>query len=181
MSTTLQINLFNDYAHKQAPFSDYNTPCKPIAWAGRVCECLCGTKSAFLVPSFLFLRIIFFKIFLFVSAICILFLGAVLPCSCGFRSPEVDIKLPRKYNFTKKPFIRDCFNYKGSCTLFRPFLTIAARISSSSFVWVSTRQSAVSSLSKGISSTLNFHESTGTDGTRTRSLSHPKRAPYRLS
>ena len=36
------------------------------------------------------------------------------------------------------------------------------------FVWVSTRQLAVSSLSKGISSTLNFHESIGTDGTQTR-------------
>ena len=40
---------------------------------------------------------------------------------------------------------------------------------------------AVSSLSKGFSSTLNFHESIATDGTRTRNLSHPKRAPCRLS
>ena len=83
--------------------------------------------------------------------------------------------------YHEKPFIRDCFNHKGSCTLFRPYLTIAAGISSSSFVRVSTRQLAVSSLSKGISSTLNFHERIGTDGTRTRNLSHPKRAPYRLS
>ena len=44
--------------------------------------------------------------------------------------------------------------------------TIAARISSSSFVWVSARQLAATSLSKGISSTLNFHKSIGTDGTQ---------------
>ena len=81
----------------------------------------------------------------------------------------------------EKPLIRDCFNHKGSCTLFRPYLTIAAGISSSSFVRVSTRQLAVNSLSKRISSTLNFHESIGNDGTRTRNLSHPKRAPYRLT
>ena len=60
--------------------------------------------------------------------------------------------------YHEKPLIRDCFNHKGSCTLFRPYLTIAAGISSSSFVRVSTRQLAVSSLSKGISSTLIFHE-----------------------
>ena len=81
--------------------------------------------------------------------------------------------------YHEKPLIRDCF--KGRCTLFRPYSTIAAGISSSSFVRVSTRQLAVSSLSKGISSTLNFHESIGTDGTQTRNLSHPKRAPYQLS
>ena len=44
-----------------------------------------------------------------------------------------------------------------------PILTIAAWISSSSFVRVSTRQLTVSFLSKGISSTLNFHESIGTE------------------
>ena len=58
---------------------------------------------------------------------------------------------------------------------------IAAGISSSSFERVSTRQLAVSSLSEGISSTLNFHKSIGTDGTQTRNLSHPKQAPYQLS
>ena len=81
----------------------------------------------------------------------------------------------------EKSLIRDCFNHKGSCTLFRPYLNVESGISSSSFVRVSTRQLAVSSLSKGIPSTLNFHESIGTDGTRTRNLLHPKRAPYRLS
>ena len=60
--------------------------------------------------------------------------------------------------YHEKPLIRDCFNQKGSCTLFRPYLTIAAGISSSSFVRVSTRKLAVSPFSKGISSTLNFHE-----------------------
>ena len=58
--------------------------------------------------------------------------------------------------YHEKPLNRDCFNHKGSCTLFIPYLTIAAGISSSSFVWVSMRQLAVSFLSKGISSTLNF-------------------------
>ena len=42
-------------------------------------------------------------------------------------------------------------------------LTIAARISSSSSLQVSTRQLAVEFLSKGISNTLNI----GTDGTQT--------------
>ena len=84
-------------------------------------------------------------------------------------------------SYNEKLLIRDCRNHKGSCTLFWPYLTIAAGISSSSFVRVSTRQLAVSSLSKGISSTLNFHESIGTDGTRTRNLRHPKRAPYQYS
>ena len=46
---------------------------------------------------------------------------------------------------------------------------------------VSTRQLAASSVSKRISSTLNFHERIGTGGTRTRNLSHPKKTPYRLS
>ena len=56
--------------------------------------------------------------------------------------------------YHEKPLIRDCFNHKGSCTQYIPYLTIADGISSSSFVRVSTRQLAVSSLSKGISSTL---------------------------
>ena len=75
--------------------------------------------------------------------------------------------------YHEKPLIRDCCNHKGSCTLFRPYLTIAARISSS-FVRVSTRQLAGKSLSKGISSTLNFHESISTDGTRNSQPLTPK-------
>ena len=75
--------------------------------------------------------------------------------------------------YHKKPLIRDCCNHKRSCTVFRPYQTIAAGISSSSFVRVSTRQLAASSLSKGISSTPNFQESNGTGGTRTSNLSHP--------
>ena len=74
----------------------------------------------------------------------------------------------------KKPLIRDCCNHKGSFTLFKPYLTIAAGISSSSFIWVSMRQLAVSSLSKGLPSTFNINKSTGTDRTRTRTLSHWK-------
>ena len=55
--------------------------------------------------------------------------------------------------YHEKQLNRDCCNHKGSCTLFRPYSTIAARISSSSFIQVCMRQLAVSSLSKGISST----------------------------
>ena len=29
--------------------------------------------------------------------------------------------------YHEKPFIRDCFNHKGSCTLFRPYLTNRSR------------------------------------------------------
>ena len=68
--------------------------------------------------------------------------------------------------FQKIPLIRDCCNLKGRCTLVRPYLTIAAGISSLSFIRVSTRQLAVGSLSKRISSTLNFHKRISTDGTQ---------------
>ena len=78
------------------------------------------------------------------------------------------------------PLIRDCCNHKGSSTQVSPYLTIAAGISSSSFVRVSMKQLAVSSLSKGISSTPNFHKSIGTDGIQTGNLSHHEQAPYRL-
>ena len=47
--------------------------------------------------------------------------------------------------YQEKPLNRDYYNHNGSCTMFRPYLTIAAGISSSSFVRVSTRQLAVSS------------------------------------
>ena len=92
----------------------------------------------------------------------------VIPRGLGtlYRCSQTTVAQDKPYH--EKPLIRDCFNHKGSCTLFRPYLTIAAVISSSSFVRVSTRQLAASSLSKGISSTLNFHESIGTEGTRTR-------------
>ena len=42
-------------------------------------------------------------------------------------------------------------------------------------------QLAMISLSKGISSTLNFYESIVTDGTQTRNISHHKWALYQLS
>ena len=54
-------------------------------------------------------------------------------------------------------------------------------ISSWRFVRISTRQLAVNSLSKGISSTLKFNECIDTDGTRTRNVSHCKQASHRLS
>ena len=49
-----------------------------------------------------------------------------------------------------------------------PHSTITARISSLSFVQVSTRHFIVTSLSKGISNTLNYQENIGTDRTQTR-------------
>ena len=52
-----------------------------------------------------------------------------------------------------EPLIWDCCNHKGGCTLFKQQSTIAAGISLC-FVRVSSRQLAVSSLSKGISSKL---------------------------
>ena len=39
----------------------------------------------------------------------------------------------------EKPLTWDCYNHKGSCTVFRPYLTTAAGISPSSFVRVSKR------------------------------------------
>ena len=81
----------------------------------------------------------------------------------------------------EKPLIRECCNHKGSCTLFIPYLSTAAGISSSIFVRISVRQLTVSSLSKGIASTLNFHESIGSDGTQTRNLSHQNRVLNWLS
>ena len=58
--------------------------------------------------------------------------------------------------FLEIPLIRDCCNHKGSPS----YLTIAAGISSSSFILISTRQLAVSS------STLKFYKSIGTEGTQ---------------
>ena len=103
----------------------------------------------------------------------------VIPCGLStlYRCSLTTVAQDISYN--EKPLIRDCFNHKGSCTLFRPYLTIAAGISSLPFIWVSTRQLAVSFLSRGISSTLNFHKSIGTDGTWTRNLSHPNIMLYR--
>ena len=111
-------------------------------------------------------------------------LRALRPLTCNSTRPQHTLQMftiAQDKLYHEKLLIRDCCNHKGSCTLFRPYLTIAAGISSSSFERVSTRQLAMSSLSKGISSTLNFHESIETVGTRIRILSHGERAPYRLS
>ena len=70
---------------------------------------------------------------------------------------------------------------QGALYPIQTILTIAARISFSSFVRVSTRQLVANFLPKGISSTFNFHESIEPDGTRTRNLTHRKGAPYQLS
>ena len=87
----------------------------------------------------------------------------VLPCgpSTLYRCSLTTLAQDKPYH--KKPLIRDSFNLKVSCrpTLFRPYPSTAAGITSSSFVRVSTRQLTVSFLSKRISSTLNFHERRG--------------------
>ena len=95
--------------------------------------------------------------------------------------PMLMTNMAQDIPFHEIPLIRDCCNHQGSCTLVNPYLIIAAVISSSNFIQVSTRQLAVSSLSKGISRTLNSHNSTDIDRTQTRNLSHRKQALYRLS
>ena len=83
----------------------------------------------------------------------------VIPCGLSTLYRCLLTTMAKDKPHHKKPLIRDCCNRKGICNLFRPYLTIVAGISSWSFVRVSTRQLAVGSVSKGISSILNFHES----------------------
>ena len=83
-------------------------------------------------------------------------LSALCPWLCNSRQPQHTLRMFTDHfgqdkPYHEKPLIRDCCNHKGSCIPYRQCYTIAARISSSSFVRVSTRQLAVSSLSKGIS------------------------------
>ena len=75
---------------------------------------------------------------------------------------------------------QELLQLKWNCSLLSPHLAIADGISSSNFMRVSTGQLAVSSLPEGVSSTLNFHKSIGTDGTRTFNLLHRKRAPFHI-
>ena len=113
-------------------------------------------------------------------------LSALRPLTCNSTRPQHTLQMFADHYGPRQPIPWETINQgllqpQGELYPNQTILTIAAGISSSSFVRVSTRQLAVSSLSKGISSTLNFHESNGTDGTRTRNLSHRERAPYRLS
>ena len=106
----------------------------------------------------------------------------VIPCGLGtlYKCSLATVAQDKPYH--EKPTGTAATTRGAVPCLFRPYLTTATGISSSSFVQVSTRQLAVSFLSKGISSTLNFHESIiGTDGTQTRNFSHPKQTLYRLS
>ena len=76
------------------------------------------------------------------------------PWLCNSTQPQHTLQIfadhygPR--HSMKIQLIWDC-NHKGSYTLVSPYLNIAAGISYSSFIPVSTRQLAASSLSKGIS------------------------------
>ena len=113
-------------------------------------------------------------------------LSALRPLTCNSMWPQHTLQMFADHYGPRQTIPWETINQgllqpQGELYPIQTILSIAAGISSSSFVRVSTRQSAVHSLSKGISSTLNFHESIGTDRTRTRNLSHPKRAPYRLS
>ena len=113
-------------------------------------------------------------------------LSALRPLTCNSTRPQHTLQMfadrygPRQ-TIPWETINQGLLQPQGELYPIQTILSIAAGISSSSFVRVSTRQLAVTSLSKGISSTLNFHESNSTNGTRTRNLSHPKRAPYRLS
>ena len=100
----------------------------------------------------------------------------VVPCGLSTLYRCSLTTLPKTKPCHEIPLIRDCFNTRGAACI-QTIFTIAAGSSSLSFVQVCTRQLTVSSLSKGILSTLNFHKSNGTDGTWTRNLLHPKRAP----
>ena len=108
-------------------------------------------------------------------------LSALHPLLCNSTQPQYTLQMfadhfDQKTNHTmRNHLIRDCSNHKGS---WYPIQTIINHCSSSSFLRVSTRHLAISSVSKRIPSTLNFHKSIGTDRTRTRNLTHPKRAPY---
>ena len=101
----------------------------------------------------------------------------VIPCNhkTHYRCSLTTVAQDKPYH--KKPFsgtattiIRKVVPYSDHIH----YSTIIASISFSSFLRVSTRQFAVSSLSKGISSILNFHESIRTDGTRSCKLTHQK-------
>ena len=115
----------------------------------------------------------------FLNALC--FPEFVIPRSLSTLYRCSLTKMAQGIPFHEIPLIRNCCNHMGNCTLVGSYLTIAARISSWSFIQVSTRQLAVSSLSKGISSIHNFHKSIGTDRTWNHNLSHCKWALYRLS
>ena len=92
-----------------------------------------------------------------------------------YRCSLATIYMAQDIPFHEIQFNRNCCNCKGRCALVSPYSTIAAGIRSSNFVRVSTRQLAVSSLSKLILCTLIFYESIGPD--RTRNL-HRKQMPY---
>ena len=83
------------------------------------------------------------------------------PWCCNSMQPQNTLQMfadhfgPRR-TIPWEPSFREYCNHKGSCTLFRPYLTITAEISSLSFVRVFTRQLVVSSLSKGIQAHLIF-------------------------
>ena len=98
----------------------------------------------------------------------------VIPC--GFYRWSLTT-MAQDIPFHEIPLISDCCNHRGSCFLVNPYLIIKAGMAPQ----VSMRQLAVSPLSKGISSTLNFHQSIRTDGTRTYNLLHQKRGLYQLS
>ena len=83
--------------------------------------------------------------------------------------------------FYETPLSRDCYNHKRTCTLVSPYITIKTGISSSSFVWVSTRQFSSELHVQGNFKHTQFSQDIGTDGTQTRNLSHQKQVLYWLS
>ena len=75
----------------------------------------------------------------------------VIPCNLStlYRCSLTTLAQDKPYHDIPLGTAATC-NHKGSCTLFRTYLTITVRVNSSNFVQVSTKQLAVSS--KGISS-----------------------------
>ena len=60
-------------------------------------------------------------------------LSALCPLLCDSTWPQHTLQMFADHQdnpYHKKPLIWDCCNHKGSCTLFRPYFTTAAGISS---------------------------------------------------
>ena len=88
-------------------------------------------------------------------------LSALCPPTCNSTRPQHTLQMFADHYGPRQTIPWETINQgllqpQGELNPIQTILTIAAGISSSSFVRVSTRQLAVGSLSKGISSTLNF-------------------------
>ena len=95
-------------------------------------------------------------------------LSALRPLTCSSTQPQHTLQMFADHYGPRQTIPWETINQgqlqpQGELYPIQTILTIPAGISSSWNPQVSTAQLAVSSLSKEISSTLNFHESNGTD------------------